>query len=68
MMYVDTTFTDLALPVSFSGLGVREASYAFFFDLMGLGPETGVALGMLFFIQMLLMAFIGGILEIAFKD
>jgi len=57
-----------ALPVSFSGIGIREAAYAFFFKLQGLEPETGVVIGVLFFTQMLLMAVIGGILEVSSKD
>jgi uncharacterized membrane protein YbhN (UPF0104 family) len=53
------------LPLSFSGIGVREGAYAYLFTLMGLGPELGVLLGLLFFSQMLLYALTGGALELS---
>ena len=52
------------LPISFAGIGLREGAYAFLFTLFGLPPEKGVLIGILFFSQMLLMAFIGGVLEL----
>jgi uncharacterized membrane protein YbhN (UPF0104 family) len=35
------------LPVSFSGLGVREAGYWYFLTMLGADPESAVALGLL---------------------
>lgn len=52
------------LPISFAGIGLREGAYAFLFSRFGLPPEDGVLIGILFFSQMLLMAFIGGIFEL----
>jgi hypothetical protein len=35
------------LPVSFSGIGVREAGYWYFLTMLGADPESAVALGLL---------------------
>jgi uncharacterized membrane protein YbhN (UPF0104 family) len=56
------------LPVSFAGIGLREGAYAYLFTLYNLSPETGVLIGMLFFSQMLVMAFIGGVFELTDKQ
>jgi uncharacterized membrane protein YbhN (UPF0104 family) len=53
-----------SIPVSLSGIGVREAAYAFLFSLYGLPPEKGVLLGVLLFSQILIMALIGGLLQL----
>ncbi|MEW6078983.1 MAG: lysylphosphatidylglycerol synthase transmembrane domain-containing protein [Thermodesulfobacteriota bacterium] len=55
------------LPVTFAGLGLREGAYAYLFTLYGLPSEQGVVVGLLFFTQMLVFAFIGGILNLLEK-
>ena len=55
------------LPISFAGIGLREGAYAYLFTLYELPPEKGVLIGLLFFSQMLLMAFAGGVLELMDK-
>ncbi len=52
------------LPLSFAGIGLREGAYAYLFTLYDLPPEKGVLIGILFFSQMLIMAFVGGVLEL----
>lgn len=52
------------IPVSFAGLGVREGAYAYLFTVLGLPPEMGVLVGILFFTQMLIFAGFGGLLEL----
>jgi len=52
------------IPVSFSGLGIRESAFAFAFQLYGLKAEEGTIVGLLFFLQALTAAGIGGILEL----
>ena len=52
------------LPISFAGIGLREGAYGYLFTLYGLPPEKGVLIGILFFSQMLIMAFVGGIFEL----
>lgn len=53
------------IPISFAGLGVREGAYAYLFTLFGLSPEKGVLIGIFLFTQMLILAAIGGLLELA---
>jgi glycosyltransferase 2 family protein len=52
------------LPVSFAGIGIREGAYAYLFTLFELAPEKGVLIGVLFFSQMLIFAFIGAVLNL----
>ena len=52
------------IPVSFAGIGVREGAYAYLFTVFGLAPEKGVLIGIVFFSQMLILAGIGGLLEL----
>ena len=54
------------IPVSFSGIGVRETAYVF--KMQNLPPEQGTLIGILFFSQMLFMSLIGGALELSSKD
>jgi uncharacterized protein (TIRG00374 family) len=54
-----------ALPISVAGLGVRESSFAFVFSLFEKQPEAGALVGILFFVQVLASAGIGGLLELA---
>ena len=51
------------IPISFAGIGLREGAYAYLFSLFNLPPEKGVLIGILFFSQMLIIAFVGGIFE-----
>jgi uncharacterized membrane protein YbhN (UPF0104 family) len=52
------------VPVSIAGIGVREGAYAYLFTLFSLPPEYGVLTGILFFSQLILIAVIGGLLEL----
>ena len=51
------------IPISFAGIGLREGAYAYLFTFFNLPPEKGVLIGILFFTQMLIIAFVGGIFE-----
>ncbi|MFO7728887.1 MAG: lysylphosphatidylglycerol synthase transmembrane domain-containing protein [Desulfonatronovibrio sp.] len=55
------------LPVTFSGLGIREGAYAFLFSLQGVSAEAGVVVGLLFFSQMLVLSLIGWALQLIEK-
>jgi len=55
------------IPISFAGIGIREGAYAYLATVLGLSPEKGIVLGLLFFSQMLIVAFIGGLLELTEK-
>ena len=52
------------IPISFAGIGLREGAYAYLFTLLGLPPEKGVLIGILFFSQMLIIASVGGVLAV----
>jgi len=53
-----------SLPISFNGIGVREATYAYLFQLNGLQPEFGVTLGLLIFVQLFITSIVGGIIQL----
>ena len=55
------------IPISFAGIGLREGAFAYLMTVFGLAPENGASLGILFFSQMLIVALIGGLLELAEK-
>ena len=52
------------LPISFAGLGVREASFAILMEPYGIAGPQAVALSLFTFIVHLFLAFIGGLLEL----
>ena len=56
------------LPISFNGIGLREASYAFLFRIQDLPAEAGVLIGILLFSQLFFISVIGGILHLFSKE
>jgi hypothetical protein len=50
------------LPISFNGLGIREAGYAYFFSKVGLPAAQAVAVSIYFFLVVSIISLIGGIL------
>jgi len=52
------------LPISFAGIGVREGAYVYFLSYYSIPAEYGILLGILFFSQMLVLAGLGGLLEL----
>jgi uncharacterized protein (TIRG00374 family) len=54
----------LLVPISISGIGVREATLAVLFPLFGLPPESGVAISWLALIATLPNILIGGALQL----
>ena len=57
-----------ALPISLSGLGLREGGYVFLFQFIGVGSEKGVAFGLLLFVIVALDSLIGGFLFLVQKN
>jgi glycosyltransferase 2 family protein len=49
------------LPVSLNGLGVREASYVFFFNELGVPEEIALSVSLLFFFLVSISSLVGGI-------
>jgi len=54
----------IMLPISFAGLGVREASYAVLLEPYGIPGSQAVALSLFAFVVHLALAVVGGLLEI----
>mgnify|MGYP005843805659 CR=1 FL=1 len=50
------------LPVSINGLGVREASYAYFFGISGVSTAQAVAASLAFYALVTLTSLVGGII------
>jgi glycosyltransferase 2 family protein len=53
------------LPVSVNGLGVREGSYVFFFQQLGVPSEMAVAVSLLFFFLVSVSSLAGGLIWIS---
>ena len=51
------------IPISISGLGVREATFVYLLKAYAILPEKAIALSLLVFAQRLVHAFIGGWFE-----
>ncbi len=49
------------LPLSLNGIGIREASYVFFFQELGIPVEIAVSVSLLFFILVTISSLAGGV-------
>jgi len=54
----------IMLPISFAGLGVREASFAVLMEPYGVVGSQAVALSLFLFIVYIVLALVGGLLEL----
>ena len=54
------------IPITLSGIGLRESAYAFLFKVYGLPPESGAALGLLLLSHIILVAAVGGLIVLLF--
>jgi uncharacterized membrane protein YbhN (UPF0104 family) len=50
-----------AIPISLSGVGVREGSFVYFLGLTGVQPEQALCLGILFFSVQVAASLLGGV-------
>jgi uncharacterized membrane protein YbhN (UPF0104 family) len=57
-----------ALPISFNGIGLREGGYLFLLTQIGVSSEKAIAVGLLWFLVIVLDSLIGGILYIAHRS
>jgi uncharacterized protein (TIRG00374 family) len=55
------------IPVSISGLGVRESAFVLFFGLVGMKPEVSTALSLLWFLTVSTASLIGLIEYLKYK-
>jgi len=49
------------IPISFSGIGVREGAFVYFLGLKGIQPEPALCLGLLFFSVQVASSLLGGL-------
>ena len=49
------------VPITFSGIGVREGAFVYFLGLKGIEPEPALALGLLFFSIQVATGLVGGV-------
>lgn len=56
------------LPVSFNGIGPREATYIYFFSLVGIEPSLALAFGIFWFGIVLISSLTGGIFYLKGKQ
>lgn len=59
LIYTPMIFTVAMLPISISGLGVREAAYAWFFAQIGVAQADAVLVSLLFFVLVALCSLPG---------
>ena len=50
-----------AIPISFSGVGVREGTFVYFLGIKGVQPEQALCLGILFFSVQVAASLLGGV-------
>jgi len=62
LIAIPIIFAITMLPVSMNGLGVREATYAYFFSQVGLSTEESIAVSIFFFLIVTLVSLIGGVI------
>lgn len=59
--------TFAAIPISVSGLGLREGGYIFLLAAIGVGKEAGIAFGLLLFLIVALSSLLGGVVFLLHK-
>lgn len=67
MIYLPIIILFSMLPISISGLGVREGAFVFFFGFMGVKPEVATAISLSWFMTMCAGSLIGLVEYIRYK-
>lgn len=65
--FLPIIFLLIAIPISFSGLGVREVLFVWFFGLLGVGETDAVAFSLLFFGMTLAWSLVGGLFYLRYE-
>jgi uncharacterized protein (TIRG00374 family) len=53
------------IPISIAGLGIRESGFAYFFPLVGMGKESALLIGLLFFFLLIINGLIGALIYLS---
>lgn len=64
-MFIPLIWVIIMIPVSISGLGIREGAFVYFFSLVGVSNESGLLLSVLFFSHSVIVGLVGGMLSLA---
>ncbi len=64
LVFLPLIWVIMMLPISISGLGLREGAFVFFFSKVGLSRETALLLSLLFFSHMVLMGLFGALMSL----
>ncbi len=64
-LIVPVTFVVQMLPISMNGLGVREATFAFYFSRLGIQPESAIALSLIGAALTTLFSLSGGVVYLS---
>ena len=64
IMVVPILTVAVGLPISIAGIGLREATFVYYFSLLGARPEIGILFGLIFFLFRTLSIFPGLIISL----
>lgn len=64
MLFIPVIHLISYLPISVGGLGVREAGYVLLFSRVGLSDEQALSMSLLFFLNLVLLALLGGVVSL----
>ncbi len=67
LIFIPLIYVLQMIPISISGIGVRENSFVFFFGLVGVSKEIALTLSLLYFSVFLILGIIGAIVTILSK-
>ena len=66
-LFIPLTVLFTMIPISISGLGIRESAFVLFFGLVGVQPGVATALSLLWFVTVSFASLIGLVEYIKYK-
>ena len=65
LVFLPLIWVVMMVPISISGMGLREGAFVFFFGKVGVSREAALLLSLLFFSHMVIMGLIGAAMQLA---
>lgn len=62
LVFIPLIMAVMSIPISLNGLGLREGAYVVFFNLAGVSREQSLAISITYYLVVLMLSLIGGIL------
>ena len=62
LVFIPLIMAVMSIPISLNGLGLREGAYVVFFNLAGISREQSLAISITYYLVVLMLSLIGGIL------